>query len=82
MVSGAAAPEPATSHVGPIQPVARPLSSFPVRVSFTRGRLWLDDADHPREEPECGKAARSDLGGEAEWPSYPTIAVALTQQHL
>ena len=46
---------------------------FPVRVSFTRGRLWLDDADNPREEPSAGKPHARICGGEAEWPSYPTI---------
>ena len=38
---------------------------FPVRVSFTRGRLWLDDADNPREEPSAGKPHARICGGEA-----------------
>jgi cytosine/adenosine deaminase-related metal-dependent hydrolase len=44
-----------------------------VRASFTRGRLWLDDSEQPREEPSAGKPHARIRGGEAEWPSYPTI---------
>jgi hypothetical protein len=42
-------------------------------ASFTRGRPSLDDSDHPREEPSAGKPHARICGGEAEWPSYPTI---------
>src|SRR5437773_6678236 len=44
-----------------------------VRAFSTRGRLWLDDSDKPREEPSAGKPHARICGGEAEWPSYPTI---------
>lgn len=44
-----------------------------VRACFTRGRLSLDDSDQPREEPSAGKPHARICGGEAEWPSYPTI---------
>jgi hypothetical protein len=50
---------------------------FPVRASFTRGRLLLDDLDKPREEPSAGKPHARICGGEAEWPSYPTIPVPI-----
>ena len=46
---------------------------FLVRAFPTRGRLSLDDSDAPREEPSAGKPHARICGGEAEWPSYPTI---------
>ena len=46
---------------------------FLVRAFSTRGRLLLDDSDSPREEPSAGKPHARICGGEAEWPSYPTI---------
>jgi len=47
---------------------------FRVRAFFTRGRILLDDdSDLPREEPSAGKPHARICGGEAEWPSYPTI---------
>ena len=46
---------------------------FLVRGFLTRGRLLLDDSDSPREEPSAGKPHARICGGEAEWPSYPTI---------
>ena len=51
------------------------LDRFPLPRAriFPSGELWLDDADNPREEPSAGKPHARICGGEAEWPSYPTI---------
>jgi hypothetical protein len=51
---------------------------FLVRAFLTRGRLSLDDSDPPREEPSAGKPHARICGGEAEWPSYPTIGASDT----
>src|SRR5437870_2061268 len=53
-----------------------------VRAFSTRGRLWLDDSDKPREEPSAGKPHARICGGEAEWPSYPTTSRTLTKHRL
>jgi hypothetical protein len=57
----------------PVQSVARALSSSPCAHYPHAGRLLLNDSDSPQEEPSAGKPHARICGGEAEWPSYPTV---------